>query len=208
MNPQMRAWLRRSWAPVAICGLLLALEGLSLVLGDSAREWLRFERAGLADEQLWRLLTGHLVHLGWQHLALNLAGLLLMWMLFAGEYSWRRWAIILAASTAAIDAGLYWLAPGLQWYVGLSGVLHGVLAAGALAGCRRGEPAGWVALTFLLAKLIWEQMVGALPSSEAAAGGPVIVDAHLYGALGALIAVPALWLFGSRPGKSPDRGNR
>ena len=34
------------------------------------------------------------------------------------------------ASTMAIDAGFLCLMPGLDWYVGCSGVLHGAMAAG------------------------------------------------------------------------------
>jgi rhomboid family GlyGly-CTERM serine protease len=187
----------RMWAPVAICTLLVGLQAL----GEDGRAWLRLERDGLGEGQLWRLLSGHLVHLGWRHLALNLAGLVLMWALFAREYGWGRWLVILATSAAAVDAGLYWRVPDLRWYVGLSGVLHGVLAAGALAYCRRGEAAGWVVLVFLAAKLIWEQWAGALPASEAAAGGAVIVDAHLFGALGAVVGVLIGWMAGWMAGR-------
>ncbi len=37
--------------------------------------------------QLWRLLTGHFVHLGLEHAALNCLGLVLMWALFARDYT-------------------------------------------------------------------------------------------------------------------------
>ena len=37
-------------------------------------------------------------------------------------------------------------------------------------------------------KLAWEQFAGPLPGSESGSGGPVIVDAHLYGAVGGLLA--------------------
>ena len=172
------------WLPlVAICGLLAGLQ----CLGEGGREWLRFDRFGLEDGQLWRLVTGHLVHLGWWHLALNLVGLGLMWALFAAQYSWRQWLLIVAVSMAAIDAGLYLFSPELQWYVGLSGVLHGVMAAGVVGYWRRGDPQAWLVTVFLVGKLGWEQWVGPLASSEAVAGGAVIVDAHLYGAVGAAL---------------------
>ena len=38
-------------------------------------------------------------------------------------------------------------------------------------------------LVMIIAKLLWEQLVGPLPGSETAAGGSVVVDAHLFGAL-------------------------
>ena len=42
----------------------------------------------------------------------------------------------------------------------------------------------------VVGKLSWEQFDGALPGSESVAGGLVVVDAHLYGALaGALLGI-------------------
>lgn len=168
----------------------LALGAVCLLLafsGDWGREWLRYERTALAAEP-WRLLTAHLVHLGWSHLLLNLGGLALVWLL-VGEYlGVRQWALVTAVSALIVSGGLWLLDPGLAWYVGLSGVLHGLLIAGAIAGLgrRTGETA--TLLVLVGAKLVWEQYSGPLPGSEISAGGPVVVDAHLFGALGGLVA--------------------
>jgi rhomboid family GlyGly-CTERM serine protease len=174
--------------------LLLTLCVLLLVIqsgGAAAELALRYDRDGLAAGQWWRLLTGHVVHLGYEHAVLDVAGLALLWALFARDYSLRGWLLILALSVAGIDAGLWVLSSTTQWYVGSSGVLHGVLAAGTCAHLRRREPDGWILAVFLVGKLIYEQAHGALPLM---AGGAVIVDAHLYGAVsGALAAVLLRW---------------
>lgn len=56
-----------------------------------------------------------------------------------------------------------------------------------IVGCIYDIKAGrWDAkllLLIIIAKLTWEQIAGPLPGSEATAGGNVIVDAHLYGAV-------------------------
>lgn len=176
------------WVLVAVCGLPLLLE----LFGDAGRELLRYDRTGIAAGELWRPITGHWVHLGWKHMALNLAGLILMALLFFRNYSPGRWLAIVFVSSVAIDLGLYFFEPQLQWYVGLSGVLHGVMAAGILAHWRTREPDAWVLTIFLIGKLVWEQWAGPLPSSEIAAGGAVIVQAHLYGALGGAVAALGL----------------
>ncbi len=168
--------------------LLLALTG------EGGREWLRFDRAGiLADGQLWRLLTGHLVHLGWTHLAMNLAGLWLVWLLYGQSLATGRWLLLIVASSIGISSALLVLDPWLNWYVGLSGVLHALIVAGIVVQLRhRPLPGEWLLLGLIAAKLTWEQFHGALPGSAELAGGPVVVDAHLHGAL---IGVPAgLWL--------------
>jgi membrane associated rhomboid family serine protease len=82
---------------------------------------------------------------------------------------------------AAIDAGLWLCDSTLLWYVGSSGALHGVMAAGAVAHIRRGERDGWVLAGLLAVKLAYEAWLGALPFSGSEA---VVVSAHLYGVVG------------------------
>ncbi len=173
---------------IALGAAWLALLALTLP-GPAWQELLRYDRAGLARDEYWRLVTAHLVHLDLRHACLNGVGLTLMWALFARSYSARQWLLILMAAIAAIDLGL-WLADStVLWYVGSSGVLHGVMAAGALAYMRRGEPEGWLLAVVLVIKLIYEHWVGALPLSGR---DPVVVDAHLYGVAGGLIAAAFL----------------
>lgn len=168
-------------ALLCACALLVALAAT----GDAGRLLLRYDRAALATGEVWRLLTAHLVHLDLHHALLNCAGLALMWALFARDYSPRQWALVAAVTLAAIDTGLWFGDSTLRWYVGSSGALHGVMAAGTLAHLRRGEHDGWLLAAFLLGKLAWEHWVGALPLSGR---DPVVVDAHLYGVLGGLVA--------------------
>jgi rhomboid family GlyGly-CTERM serine protease len=161
----------------AACVLLL----LPSLTGEPGRLLLRYDREALAAGEWWRLLTAHVVHLDVRHALLNDLGLALMWALFARDYSLRQWAAVVLGAVVAIDAGLWLCDSTLEWYVGSSGALHGVMAAGALAHLRRGEPAGAVLALALLAKLAYEYWAGALPFS---AGLPVVTSAHLYGVIG------------------------
>ncbi len=194
-------------ALLAAAGLLLLPEFWPGLGGDPARAALRFERSAIAAGQWWRLLTAHLVHLGAWHALLNCAGLALLWALFARAFRPGGWLVILLASAAAIDAGLWWGSSTVQWYVGSSGVLHGAMAAGTLAHWRAREPDRVLLAGFLLAKLAWEQVHGALPF--AGSGAPVLVAAHLYGAAGGVLAATALTLaagvpFAGRLGPRPQ----
>src|SRR5215472_11747025 len=168
---------RRGPALLVACLLLL----LPTFAGDGGQALLRYERSALAAGQWWRLLSAHLVHLDFRHALLNAAGLALVWVLFARDYSPKAWLAIVLGAIAAIDAGLWLGNSTVQWYVGSSGVLHGAMAAGALAPVRRGEREGWLLAGLLAAKLLYEQTVGALPF---AGSDPVVVDAHLYGVAG------------------------
>ena len=170
---------------LAACALLV----LITLTGETGRVLLRYDRVALANGELWRLLTAHLVHLDLHHVLLNCLGLLLMWGLFARDYTPRQWLLIVLGSMAVIDAGLAVWDSTLRWYVGSSGALHGAMAAGTLAHLRRGERDGWLLAAFLVGKIAWEQGVGALPLSGS---DPVVVDAHLFGAAGGLAAAAFL----------------
>jgi rhomboid family GlyGly-CTERM serine protease len=168
-------------------GTLLIIAALLAATGDAGREWLRFERGPIADGELWRLVTGHFVHLGVTHFLLNGAGLVLVWILVGQGFPRLGWLVLIAGSIAAIDIGLWVFNPELEWYVGLSGLLHGMLAAGIVASYRVRSVEAFVLGLVIAAKLAYEQLLGPLPGSEGTSGGTVIVDAHLYGVIGGVI---------------------
>jgi len=167
-------------ALLGVCALLAVPE----LIGDTARQALSFDRTALADGQWWRLLTAHFVHLDAEHAILNGLGVVLMWALFARDYSAPAWAAIYCGSALAVSAGLWFANPELQWYVGASGALHGVMTAGTLAHLRRRDLDGWILAVFIVVKLAYEQFAGAMPF---AGSTNTIVDAHLYGAIGGVV---------------------
>ena len=166
--------------------------------GDELRELGRYERDAIGAGEYWRLATGHLVHLGFGHLWPNLLALAIVGMLLEGVYRNADWWRVTIASAGAIDLGLYYLEPSVAWYVGLSGVLHGYVAAGALALLVRREKLGAVLAIGVAAKLTFEQVVGPVPFTAESVGGPVVVAAHLYGVVGGLLAEVAAEIAGRR----------
>ena len=79
---------------------------------------------------------------------------------------------------------LWFFDPEIEWYVGASGALHGVMTAGTLAHLRRRDLDGWILAVFIIAKLSYEQFAGSMPFAGAA---NTVVDAHLYGAVGGFV---------------------
>jgi rhomboid family GlyGly-CTERM serine protease len=160
------------------------------VLGDRARVALRYERFAILAGEYWRLVTGHWVHGDFKHLSLNVLGALLTAALGHRAYTLKEWLVVLAISTVAIDFGFLVFEPRLDWYVGASGVLHGAMAAAAVAWWR--IESKLLAATFsaiVVGKLCWEQFEGALPL---AGEMNVIIDAHLYGAIGGTLTALVL----------------
>jgi rhomboid family GlyGly-CTERM serine protease len=185
-----------AWLPPAVVAVLA---GTAELFGDAGRDALAFDRTGLAAGELWRLVSAHFVHLGVSHLLLNAAGLLLVWYLVSSSFSSSQWLLVTLLVVAGVDAGLWFLEPQLIWYVGLSGLLHGLLAAGIVAGFRPGRIDLLVLGLLVVAKLIYEQLVGPLPGSEQSSGGAVIVASHLYGAIAGVIAAVLIMIRAGRP---------
>lgn len=165
-------WDRGRWIWLL---LILLFLGVVLGLGDSISELLRYDRSGIAAGGWWRLLTAHIVHLDAHHLVLNELGLVLVWSLFAQDYDAVEWFAIVLAGALAISSGLWWLSPRISWYVGASGVLHTMMAAGVAKHLAERAWDRWILFLGLCAKLAWEQWGGH-------AAAMVVVDAHLYGA--------------------------
>lgn len=147
---------------------------------------LRYQRELVARGELWRLLTGNFIHLGWMHLARDLAGLALIWVYFGPMLRERTWFALLLTSALGSTLGLYLLDPSIHWYVGLSGALFGLFAAGAVAEWRSSRVRAVVMLAAMAALLAYTGLIGPLPGEEAGLGGHVVVAAHVYGALSGL----------------------
>jgi rhomboid family GlyGly-CTERM serine protease len=168
-----------AWPVWLILSILMLLVQL---VEPSGHEFTRYDRAAVAAGELWRLLTAHLAHLDDRHLGVNLAGLWLLAFLFRHQFTITRALIVTLASMLLIDAGLYFILSGLDWYVGLSGVLHGIWAAGAIGALWVDRQLGILSLGLLALKLGYEQLLGPLPLSGSASA--VVYQAHLFGACG------------------------
>jgi len=178
-------WDRGRWIWLL---LIVVFFHILLALGDSVTLSLRYERAALAAGGWWRLLTAHVVHLDLHHLILNDLGLVLMWSLFAGDYDAVDWTIIVFSGALAISSGLWWLSPGVNWYVGASGVLHTIMAAGSAAHLATRNWDRWILLGGLSIKLAFEQYEHHVGRSTPL----IVVDAHLYGAVAGFAVGAAL----------------
>jgi rhomboid family GlyGly-CTERM serine protease len=177
----------------------LALAGAAVLLllqaldAGAALEY----RCGLLAAEPWRLVTGHFVHVGWRHAAVNAVAWIAVARLFAAELPVRRQLGLLGACSLGIGLALRFADPQLDWYRGASGVLHGLFAAGALDAlleARRG--AGRPLLPALLLAGLWLKILveraGGSLSPAAWLGAAVVTPAHLYGAACGSLAILAL----------------
>jgi len=166
---------------------LALLGGVILVLAIlewlGAADSLRYQRSALAAGEFWRLLTAHLVHFGPAHTAMNALALVAVIAVLGSYLRLTEWCGVALLCGLGVSGGLWLGMPEVAYYVGLSGVLHGLVAAGAVAALASERGFATLVLILLGVKLIWEALYGPTPGSGDAAGGPVLIESHRYGAL-------------------------
>lgn len=171
----------RAALAIAIAALLMQ----ALPLGDA----LELRRQLLGSEP-WRALTAHIVHANWKHALINAAAIVVVARLFAPDLGARRQLLTLAVGAVAVSIGLVLLYPGIAWYRGLSGVLHGLFFAGSATWLMKARPRNWRRLWLPAAlffggwiKIALEQPTGAQTPYAEWLGANIVPQAHLLGAI-------------------------
>ena len=177
------------YAPALWGGLAFLLVMLVLsAVGEPFTLLLRYSRPELEGMQLWRVLSAHAVHSNLTHALMNSAGLFLGAILVGSQLSGRQWCLAGGGVAVFISLALYWFSPLTEWYVGFSGVLHGLLVLGLSLSAKRGERLHGVAVVLLIGKVAWEQLPGFdVDHLQGYIDAAVVVDAHLYGLLSGLL---------------------
>jgi len=175
--------VRKHWIPFLISTILIMFE----IVGDIAFNLLCYDRPSIDNGQLWRLLSGHLMHLSWSHLGINLAGLMFLWLLIRDCVTPKEFWLTIFFSALIISLCLLDFNQEVLQYAGFSGVLHSIWVVGALLGIGAKHKEAYLLLTILAFKLTWEQLLGPLSTLIKISGGFIVVDAHLYGAIAGLM---------------------
>ncbi|MCS3460015.1 rhombosortase [Aeromonas sp. BIGb0445] len=146
-----------------------------------------FNRTLIAQGEGWRIITGNLAHTNLWHLLLNLAGLLVLYALFC-DYL-QSWALprLLAVLSLAVGLGLWYGYPHTQWYMGLSGMLHGLFVWGAIQDIRHRRHSGWLMLLGIAIKLGLDHYSGGDGPAAMLIGAKVHIGSHLVGAGAGLV---------------------
>ena len=173
----------------ALCGcFFLIVLMLSLTLLEQPLfTFLSLEPTKVADGEVWRLLTGNIVHFGWLHTLMNAAALLLCALAFFTEYSFKKFSLLLLWCCAGVGVGIYLFNPEYSPYAGLSGAIHGLIVTGLIL--TRAYPL-WIrvlALGLVVVKIVQENSAGYEATDlQALLPVAVAVESHLYGALAGL----------------------
>ncbi len=173
-------------SPISYCAILLPFILIAVATAFPALD-IAYDRKEILSGQWWRMISCSFKHFGLSHGLLNCLGLGFIFMLF-DTVSFAQWTWVFLCSALSVSLGLLWLDPQVAWYIGFSGVLHGFLIFGAIISFRLQPAINGLVLVAIAGKLAHEQLVGADINLENLIGGSVLVNAHLYGGVGGVIA--------------------
>lgn len=180
--------------------------------GSTAADWLleflQFDRTAILDGQIWRVLTGNLVHWSTEHFLLDVGAFLFVGWLFERSmgkvYPW-----ILLAGGLLVGVAVLMFLPEMATYRGLSGIDSGQFAAALCIEARLARRKRQGQLFVLPAAMIFVTKI----ASECATGtmffgteslgdlGQPVPLAHLAGALGSLLAMGMALLYEGAPAR-------
>ena len=182
---------------IAYLAVSLVIVTALAILGPWLNPYLDWNREALQQMQLWRLITGHLVHLNHWHAAMNLSALLAVMFIVGRGLKPLLWLLLFVILSLFTSVALYFFTPELTNYVGLSGVLHGIIAIGFLKTFSRSPWLSAIVLIYVGGRTIHQQLPGFdAEYLRSTIGGTVIVDAHLYGFIAGILLYIALLLWG------------
>jgi rhomboid family GlyGly-CTERM serine protease len=188
MKSNSLAFSKKNFTIVCIIALLSLITFLSeCFFGESFTQTLVYRKDLISQGEVWRLLSGHILHTNSYHLLLNLAALFMMWVLHGRFYSIKNYIYLFLFCSLTTSLGLYYFDPTLIQYVGLSGALHGVFIFGALMDINDKDKTGYLLFIGAWAKIAYEQLYGSSTDVSSLIEANVAVNAHLWGAIGGLL---------------------
>ena len=170
--------------------LALSLVAAIMHLAPGAAEWLQYERAAIANGQVWRILSCHWTHYSLSHLGWVCAAFLALGMLC--EKSGRsRFLVCVVVSALIIPVAVWSFAPEITELRGLSGIASALFALLAVQTFKHSLWNGQKALCALVAvafvaflvKIGLEATGSALLVDQATAGMVPVPLCHLVGAV-------------------------
>lgn len=172
-----------------LIALALSITVLQLILAFGTPEltpFLRYETIPILHGEWYRLLTGHFVHLGTNHTWMNNLAFGMIVILFRSTLNMPNLGISLIVIPLFISLLMLSGSPEVQWYVGLSAYLHGLLVYVVIMDKHLKHWQKLAALAGLTGKISYELLYGASPLTTELINGPVLVISHLWGALSGL----------------------
>lgn len=191
----MDAATRVSLARLPIWTLAVCAVAGAVQLAPPLQALLIYDRAAIGDSELWRLLTGNLVHHSAAHFAYDIVALLIAGALIEFRRL-RHLAALYLVSGTLIGVALYLGKPEIVVFAGLSGIATAAVTYLCLHGANETSAWRWLCLAVLVFLAVKTGAEMTLTSSPLFGVGPgeflSVPESHIVGAAAALLLF--LWI--------------
>ncbi|MCK5881605.1 MAG: rhombosortase, partial [Sinobacterium sp.] len=157
-----------------------------LVQWFNYNDWASLDVEATLSGQWWRIITGHLVHSGWQHYAMNMVGLGLCIAVFYKDVRGFHWPLSFLVLSLFSSIGLIIIYPSNYIYIGFSDVLHGWIMLGCIAIYKKEKKLSIAVFVLFWLKIIEENLNLPFFTSFGVSGN-VAKESHILGATAGII---------------------
>ncbi|MFT5887699.1 MAG: rhomboid family GlyGly-CTERM serine protease [Zhongshania sp.] len=165
--------------PIALVLVLLVVTQLAHHHWDLA-----WDRLAIEQGSYWRIISGQFVHNNTAHLVLNAVASLLVYVLMRELVSGIQFIIHVFFIALLTGLALYLFEPVLDYYLGFSAVLHGLVAAYAVIKLPQDKYFGGLIVILLWVKLGFAES----PETADLIGIRVATEAHLWGVVSGVVS--------------------
>jgi len=160
-----------------------------------------YDRDAIAHGELWRLVTGNLVHFSATHLAYDLSAFVIPGTIIELR-GYRHFPMLCLSAALLIGVAVFEFEPSLHFYGGLSGIVTAAVTYLCLQGVTEEGTWRWLCAAMLagLAAKLWVELVlgkSMLSAFSTEAFVPVPLS-HLIGAVTAIALFVLMHLIGKR----------
>ncbi|NQZ49437.1 MAG: rhombosortase [Moritella sp.] len=166
-----------------LCLIIYAISAENITVLD-------YNRESIINGEYWRLISGNFNHTNIYHLLLNLGALAVIGGLHYRYYNSAAYTSLILLLSIGVGVGILWLSPSTHLYVGLSGILHGIIIVGAVIDVTKKYYSGYVLMIGTVLKVINEQLFNSPVEISQLIEAKVLTEAHLYGLVTGLIIAP------------------
>lgn len=181
----------------ALAAYILLISACLLLQANHALDWASLSLISIQNGEYWRLFTAHLIHLDWEHFAMNIIGMGLCILAFQSHLPAKHW--LLSFVFIALFSSLCLLASydPYKRYMGFSDVLHGWILLGALSIAREEFKLSLAIFVLFWIKILEENLGLQFFTSGNLDSTHIATESHLYGAIGGML-YGAAYLFFTR----------
>jgi len=159
---------------------------LMMLFDPTSTDLFRYQSKEVTNGEFWRIISANFTHSNWNHFFLNMAGLLLIDYLFQPLIKqWLRATLI--SFCIFTNVLLLHSFVVLEWYVGMSGALHGFILGCALLSWGKAKITNSLIILGTSAKLFVELNWEINASTAGLIEANVVEESHLFGAISGLV---------------------